>query len=204
LHEQSLVPSTAMATALIYALRTETQGSALAFSRLDRLMLTWLTRHADPSLLAQIENAPLPRQYFGDMVLALQSCFVYDDVALCLLPRAQGPDIIGEVADLLIRCEGIERVLCGAVCGDRVLLSVRTDKRGGNATQLLRTMLEGIGRGGGHAHRAGGKLMSSVSGPRVPDELQDELRTRWLKVCGVQRSRGTRLIAKRDIVGNLG
>jgi nanoRNase/pAp phosphatase (c-di-AMP/oligoRNAs hydrolase) len=202
LHEQ-MTPDTKLATALQYALKTETRGGETSYSELDRRMLNWLTHHADPELLAEIEDAPLSRDYYGDMVLALQSTFLYDDCAFCLLPRAQGPEVVGEVADLLIRCREINRVFCGTVVGGNVLISVRTAKDHGNATELLLATLEGIGHGGGHAHRAGGKIAGVCLGDRVPCEIAEELKSRWLAACNVKRQRGTRLIRKQEIVKNL-
>src|SRR5690606_28309439 len=133
----------------------------------------------------------------------LQNTFIYEDAAFCLLPRAQGPEIVGEVADLLIRCEGVHRVLCAAVCGKQVLLSVRTDAEGGDATALLLDTIRGVGRGGGHRHRAGGKLTATTAGSRVPEDLQDKLRERWLKACGLRRRRGSRLVSRREMAINL-
>lgn len=203
LREQELAPPTELATALLYAIRTETRGSETRHSQLDRAVLPWLTRRADPSLLAEIEDAPLTRGYFSDLVLALQSTFVYDDTAFCMLPHAQGPETVGELADLLARCEEVRRVLCAAVFERAVLISVRTDKDAGNATDLLRETISGLGYGGGHEHRAGGKLIASATGDQVPSDVQDDLRTRWLRACGIQRLRGSRLVAKSAIMGNL-
>ncbi len=203
LREQALIPEVPLATALLYALHTETQGGQTYYSAADRTILPWLTRFADPELLAQIENAPLSRDYYSDLVLALQRTFIYEDVAFCLLPRAEGAEIVGEVADLLIRGEGIHRVFCGAAVGRDVLVSVRTDRKGGNAAMLVDRALRGLGRGGGHEHRAGGKISNVTNGDRISDELQDELRSAWLDTCGIQRRRGTRLIRRREIVKNL-
>lgn len=203
LREQELAPPSALATALLYAIRTETRGSETRHSQLDRAVLPWLTRRADPSLLAEIEDAPLTRGYFSDLVLALQSTFVYGDTAFCMLPHAQGPETVGELADLLARCEDVRRVLCAAVFDRAVLISVRTDKEAGNATELLRETIRGMGYGGGHTHRAGGKLIAAAAGDRVPSEVQDDLRTRWLRACGIRRMRGVRMVAKSAIMGNL-
>jgi nanoRNase/pAp phosphatase (c-di-AMP/oligoRNAs hydrolase) len=203
LREQNLEPNSDLATALLYAIHSETRGGETYYSRLDRIVLPWLTRRADPSLLAEIQSAPLAPAYFVDLVLALQTTFIYDDAAFCMLPQAASPEIVGEVADLLVRREGVHRVVCAAVCHESVLLSVRTDQAGGDATQLLLDTIRGIGRGGGHTHRAGGKLSESTTGSRVPEELQEELRARWLRACGVRRVRGTRLLPKRAIVQNL-
>lgn len=204
LREQKLRPSPALATALLYAIRTETKGNEVRYSRLDRTVLLWVTELADPSQLAEIENAPLKPEYFADLALALQGTFIYGDTALCLLPRASGPEIVGEVADLLIRCEGIRRVLCGAVVHEDLLLSVRTALNSDeDASALVRHTLEGIGHGGGHRHRAGGKISASGRGPIVLELLQDELLSRWLVTCGIDRQRGSYLIARREIVENL-
>ncbi|MGE3780758.1 MAG: bifunctional oligoribonuclease/PAP phosphatase NrnA [Pirellulaceae bacterium] len=204
LREQRIEPGPKLASALLYAIRTETCGNETYHSRLDRSIIVWLTSRAEPSLLAEIENAPLSREYYGDLVLAMQSTFLYGDVAFCLLPRASGAEIVGEVADMLIRCQGVRRVLCGAVVGDAVLLSLRTSKDGEHATRLLQKTLDGLGGGGGHSHRAGGKIpVAGSRGGKVGDDLENVLRTRWLSACGIERQRGTRLVAKREIVENL-
>ncbi len=201
LREQKLEPGPRLATALLVAVRTETRGSETHYSRLDRTVLLWLSERANPSQLAEIESAPLSREYYGDLILALQSTFIYDDTALCLLPRASGPEIVGEVADLLIRCEDIWRVLCGAAVRGDLLLSVRTERDEDDAGELAQKILEGLGQGGGHRRRAGGRIPGA--GPRITEALQEELRNRWLDVCGVDRQRGSRLVARREIVENL-
>jgi nanoRNase/pAp phosphatase (c-di-AMP/oligoRNAs hydrolase) len=203
LREQQVQPGENLATALMYAMRTETQGGESSHSRLDRSIIAWLAPSANPERLSEIENAPLPRPYFGDLVLALQNTFIYDDAALCFLPTAQSAEIVGEVADLLSRCEAIEKVLCGAVIGHDLLLSVRTGKTAGNAAELVRSVVEGLGHGGGHQHRAGGKIPHVGDGQVHVDQVLNDLRARWLSACNISRQRGTRLVAKRDIVSNL-
>ena len=203
LREQQIDPGAKLATALTYAIRTETRGSETHYSALDRKIVPWLTERSEPSLLADIESAPLARDYYGDLVLAMQNTFVYDDAALCLLPRASGAEIVGEVADLLVRCEAIRRVLCGAAIGNDLLVSVRTDRDAGDAAKLLQTTLEGLGGGGGHGHRAGGKIRGVAHGTKISEDLQADLRTRWLTACNVAHGRGTRLIARHEIVENL-
>ena len=87
------------------------------------------THHADPELLAEIEDAPLSRDYYGDMVLALQSTFLYDDCAFCLLPRADWKQAMQE---------NDKRILAASYSGlsylirslaPRLCLSDRTDLR---------------------------------------------------------------------------
>jgi nanoRNase/pAp phosphatase (c-di-AMP/oligoRNAs hydrolase) len=183
LREQHIEPGPKLATALVYAMRTETRGCETHHSELDNSVLVWLTERAEPALLAEIENAPLSRRYFADLAAAMSETVVYDDTAFCMLPHAAGPEIVGEVADLLIRCHGIHRALCAAVVDDDLLLSARTQRDSENACHLLQRTLDGIGGGGGHAHRAGGKIPRVNGDRRRVDKLHKEVRQRWLAAC---------------------
>ena len=91
-------------------------------------------------------------------------------------------------------------MLCGAVVGDAMLLSLRTGKDEEHAAKLLQRTLEGLGGGGGHSHRAGGKIPHVR---KIGEDLENDLRMRWLTACGVDRQRGTRLVPRREIVENL-
>ena len=144
----------------------------------------------------------MSRAYYGDLAMGLQSTYVYGDTALCLLPRAEGAEIVGEMADLLVRCRELKRVLSGAIVDGNLLISVRT-KGPDDATQLVQAVLEGRGSGGGHEHRAGGKIPNVGANGLINRPLKQELRARWLKVCGIPQLRGKALIQRREIMENL-
>ncbi len=200
LREQGIDPGPKLATAMLYAMRTETCGYETRYSALDREMLTWLTEFGEPEVLAEIASAPLTRDYFADLLLALQNTFLYDDVAICFLPRAGGAEIVGEVADMLVRCYDVHNVLCAAIIDGDLLVSARTKRDADSAVLMLQRTLEGLGGAGGHLHRAGGKIADLDRRSKQTEELFDELRSRWLAVCGAKRKRGSRLIARRQIV----
>lgn len=198
LREQNIFPSTRLATALMYGIHTETAGFETSHSQTDRRALRWLTGFANPDWLAEIQNAPLPREYFTDLVLALQNTFLYDGAAFCLLPKVSGPEVVGEVADLIIRCKDVAYALCAGAWEADALVSIRTKPGTRSAARLAAETLRGLGHSGGHEHRAGGKIADLRTG-QITESLEDELRQRWLNACNVERTRGTRLIAPRDI-----
>lgn len=202
LREQHIDPGPALATALTYAIRTDATGLR-GFSAADHRAMRWLSLRADHQKLTDIENAPLQPDYYADLLLAMQNTFVYDDAALCFLPRAGGSEIIAEVADLLIRHRDLTRVMVGGVVGGDLLVSVRAKAGSGDASDLVAKSLKGLGHGGGHRQRAGGKVSNIARGERVSEDLQSELRNRWLGVCGVDAQRGSRLVPKREILENL-
>ncbi len=200
LREQKVEPEKLLATGLLYAVRTETLGRHRPYTRTDRGVVSWLAERADHQLLTEIQNAPLPPEYFDQLLRALASAFLYGSVGVCFMPEAGGPEIVGEVADLLIRCTGVERVLCGAKIDDDLVLSSRATAAGGDATALLEKTLGGLGPCGGHQARAGGKVAAGEEGRVITQELLDEVKGRWLEVCGVKEGRGNRLVARRDVM----
>ncbi len=106
------------------------------------------------------------------------------------------------MADLIVRCEGVNCVLCAAGVQGDVLLSARAETA--DAADLLRQTLAGKGHGGGHRERAGGRIPGEVTNGAVATSMGDTLRRQWLQACGVVRGRGTRLVPKREIFENLG
>jgi nanoRNase/pAp phosphatase (c-di-AMP/oligoRNAs hydrolase) len=202
LREQGVEPDPDLATAFAYAIRTEACGHQPPLTRTDRAVLSWLSARADHEKLSAIANAPLRRGYFGDLLLALENTFVYDDCAVCWLPRAEGAETVGELADLLIRCEQIRRALAAAHLEDAIVLSARSAPGAGDAAEVLQSAVEGLGHGGGHEHRAGGKVWLADREGGV-DASFAEIKRRWLQACGASSERGTRLVARRDILEHL-
>lgn len=177
--EQHIAPSQQLATAIWYALRTETCAYESRYSQLDRDVLLWATCYGSPSMLAEIENAPLTRRYFSDLKQAIESTQIWNDTAFCWLAQPQGVEVVGEVADLIVRCVDVDQMLCGTIIKDDAYLSARTSPRGGDATDLLLETIQDLGSGGGHVHRAGGNIVNA----RLRFEehaLADRLRSRWL------------------------
>ncbi|MBN2446694.1 MAG: DHH family phosphoesterase, partial [Phycisphaerae bacterium] len=163
-------------------------------------LVGWLSERADHQALADIEHAPLARAYYEEMMLALGSTFIYGDTAVCFLPHAGNAEIVGELADLLIRCADVRRVLCGAVVTGQVIVSARTSREGGDAVRLLTPALKGLGHWGGHPNRAGGRIASDGDGGEVTQGILEEVKGRWLRACGVSETRGMRLVTKRKVL----
>lgn len=196
-------PSTELSTAMVYAIRTETRGCETAHTALDCSAVAWLSALANPSLIAEIESAPLPVDYFENLAMALQNTQLFGDTAFCLLPQAAAAETVGEVADLLIRGMETKRVLCAVVMNDQLLVSVRTDRDDEDSARLVQQTLLGWGRGGGHQHRAGGKVSSLRQLNLGGKKLRNELLARWLVACGSDASSPSWLVDRGEIARNL-
>lgn len=194
LRDQGVILRPKLATALAYAIRTEVAGGSVAFSSLDREMLSWISRCARSDLLAEIEEAPLPKRYFTDLTRALANTILHGDCAFCMLPVVNAPETVSEVSDLLCRCEGIDAVLCCGRFDDSVKLSARTRRKSSrSATALVGEIVGELGHSGGHGHRAGGIIRLNDRTAKHAWFTQ-ELRKRWISACGTEGESATPLV----------
>ncbi len=83
----------------------------------------------------------------------------HGDVVISILGEMERPDMAAEVADLLLRLEGVRWVICLGLFDSRVVISVRNDGPGGHAGRLVRLIVGKTGTAGGHDSMAGGRIL---------------------------------------------
>jgi nanoRNase/pAp phosphatase (c-di-AMP/oligoRNAs hydrolase) len=203
LMEQNLNPPRRLATALLYGIETELSGYPRESSALDDSALLYLYPLADKDRLARIRNARLPQTYFGCLLQALQSSFIYDRLIISWVNDLPQPELAAEVVDFLIRCEDIDWAVCAGVWQDKLLLSVRAAVPDAEAGTMLRQVVGDLGRAGGHDRRAGGTIPLASTAPSAIEQVQAELRRRLLKALDIDECRGQRLVPRREMLQNL-
>src|SRR5262249_26674851 len=144
--EQDVPLPPRVATALLYGIETELAGYPREASELDDSALIYLYPLADKDLVAQIRNARLPQSYFGCLVQALQSSFIYDRLIVSWINDLPQPELAAEVADFLMRFEEVEWALAAGVYQDKLILSLRTSAEHAKAGELLRQVVGRLGR----------------------------------------------------------
>lgn len=146
------------ATAIVYAVRTET----LEFSREtpgpDRTLYDHFFTLADKRVLGKILRPRLPVSYFRTLQEAMGNLEIVDSLVVCSLGDVEQPDIVPEIADLLLRLEGATWSLCSGFHEERIYCSIRTSNPRADAARLMQRILGNRGKGGGHAMVAGGWL----------------------------------------------
>lgn len=203
LTEQDVPIPEKVATALLYAIETELTGFPREAGPADDAALLQLYPLADKDLIARIRNARLPHSHFECLLQALQSSFIYDRLIISWVDDLPQPEQAAEVVDFLIRFEEVDWAVCGGVCGDRLVLSVRAARSDAKAGEVLRQVVGKLGRAGGHDRRAGGCIDLTSTAPSAVDELQGELRRRFLKALKIDDARGQRLVPLREMLQNL-
>jgi nanoRNase/pAp phosphatase (c-di-AMP/oligoRNAs hydrolase) len=201
--EQNLALPPRLATGLAYGIETELGGYPREASELDEGALIYLYPLADKDLLARIRNARLPQSYFGTLVQALQSSFIYDRLIVSWINELPQPELAAEVADFLMRFEEIDWAVAGGVYEDKLILSVRSSAPTAKAGDVLRKVVGNMGRAGGHDRRAGGTVYLTSTAPSHVEEVRAEVRRRLLKALHIEECRGQRLVSRKEMLQNL-
>jgi nanoRNase/pAp phosphatase (c-di-AMP/oligoRNAs hydrolase) len=172
-------PTHAEATALIYAIRSETQDFAREFTGRDKAIYDHFFPQANHRLLARIQSPRLPLTYFANLHDALENLESVDTLVISHLGRVEQPDIVPEIADLLLRLEGKTWALCTGFYQDRLYLSIRTTNGRAEAGSLMHRLLGRRGKGGGHGRTAGGWVdLSKIQDGEARRTLQREIGAR--------------------------
>jgi nanoRNase/pAp phosphatase (c-di-AMP/oligoRNAs hydrolase) len=130
-----------------------------------------------------IERAQVPAEYFRSFDIALRAARVYHNVVIAYIGQMDYPDLAAEMADILLRLEGIRWAFCMGAFHGELVLSVRTRGRRGGAGRLAQNMVEGRGTAGGHGAMAGGHL--PLAG-EDPEQVATQLGQRALQLLKVE------------------
>jgi len=166
LQNVGLEPNQQLATALFYGIKTDTMGLSREASPADAAAYFYLHPKIDPDALIEIERAQVPLDYFKIFAMALRSAYIYQDAIISYIGPMAYPDMVAEIADVLLRLEGSEWIICMGTYNNTLILSVRTRNRKGGAGRLAQAVVGKEGVAGGHGTMAGGQIMLAGRNPK--------------------------------------
>lgn len=166
------------ATALVYAIRSETQDFGREYSSIDKAVYDYLHPIADIRALARIQTPKLPLSYYRVLHQSLHRLESVGSLVVSHVGAVEQADIVPEIADLMLRLQGMTWSMCTGVFDGRLYLSIRTTNSRADAGRLMRRLLGRKGKGGGHGMMAGGWISLDKTGPGGLEALQDSLAAR--------------------------
>ena len=152
-----------LATGLFYALRSETRDLGREATDAERDAYLFLVPLVDHKTLSKISHPKVPREHFTALDRALRSARVFGNVVAADLGELSYPDLVAEIADLLLGFDRAKFVLCGGRFGSKAFLSLRTDASESRAGTLMREIIDTQGAAGGHGTMAGGRPHEPVN-----------------------------------------
>jgi len=185
---------TKLASILFYAIKSETQDLGRDWIRADRDAYLHLLPLANNRILYKITHPKVPRDYFHSYNRAIENSKIYEDVLVFNLFGVDNPDIVAEMADFLLRVEGIEIVLGLGNYNNEEIISLRTSSSELNAGEIILAVVGELGTAGGHHMTAGGQIRPMAANGALQRELEATLTRRLQAFLNRQPSRGKALI----------
>jgi nanoRNase/pAp phosphatase (c-di-AMP/oligoRNAs hydrolase) len=187
---------TDLATALVYGIRSDTQDLGRETCQADIDAYLTLYPAANKRMLGRILSAPLPDSYFQLFARALNSAEICGPAIVANVGDTDNPDMIGEVADLLIRKENTDRVLCCGYHDGKALFSIRIADPHINAGQIARHTAGRTGTGGGHSGFAGGQIpMGNGDAANEWEETLRSLTDRFKRAVKINQCTPSKLVS---------
>ena len=185
---------TDVATALYYGIKSETQDLARETREVDARVYRQLAEIADRKLVSRIENERVPREYFVEIVTAIQAARVHGSLVVSRLGPVRFPDMVAEMADYLMR---YERATWSCVLGehrDLLYLSLRTNDETADAGIVMKAAVDGLGSGGGHLTMAGGQVPLEGLSEKERVARTNQVVAQWLAAMGAADTPGENLV----------
>jgi nanoRNase/pAp phosphatase (c-di-AMP/oligoRNAs hydrolase) len=164
-----------LSTAFLYALKSETRDLGRESGPEEKAAYIELLQTSDLARLYAISHPKLGREHFLAVDRALRSAVCWGELLAVNLGALDYPDLVAEVADLMLPYEKSRWVLCVGQHDGSVYLSMRTDRTDASAGSLIRRVVGARGAAGGHGMVAGGRLFAEVRDDESLKLLYDDL-----------------------------
>lgn len=191
---QCVTIGTKLATALFYAIKSETQDLGREANSPDRNAYLRLFPLTNKKLLYEITNPKLTKEYFLTFNTAVKNTRIYGKVLIANLKKVIFPELVAEMADYFLRLENIETTLCIGFYASEMILSIRTTRHDLNMGEVIKRVVAGIGTAGGHGMMAGGKIDDIPGDLEAAGEIERTVVERFLGEFNLNNVKSSTLV----------
>ena len=138
------------ATAMLYAIKSDTLFFARQTNRLDLEAFSFLYPLADPALIRKMEGAEITIERLEHVTRALATSRLRNQVLSAFLGETSREDFIPYTADFLLQVENVKWTIVSGIVGGQLILSVRNLGYSRNAGEFVKANFADIGSAGGH------------------------------------------------------
>ena len=184
-----------VATGLYYGLHSDTNGLLRSFTGYDLEQAANYVEGIDWEALTEIVGAVMTSETF-EVIHRVTDEDLYEVRGTYKFANAgtlnsKNRSAVPQVADLLLREEGIEGVVVAGIDMDEAIIfgSVRYSGSRFTAEEIAAKIAEGVGSGGGHVEMGGfqvqpGVLVDTINRKSTQEALIDSIKERYFSVVG--------------------
>src|SRR5947207_2372294 len=175
------------ATAMLYAIKSDTLFFNRQTNRVDLEAFSYLYPLADAALIRKMEGAEITLDRLDYVMRAYRGGTLVEQVFCAFLGPSLREDFIPYVADFFLQLEDVKWTIIAGVVNESLVVSVRTLRYTKNAGAFVRRFFADIGSSGGHRAMAKavvpmralrvkfGDLPGEMIGPELQDLARDFL-----------------------------
>jgi nanoRNase/pAp phosphatase (c-di-AMP/oligoRNAs hydrolase) len=138
------------ATAMLYAIKSDTLFFNRQANRVDIEAFSYLYPLADAALIRKMEGAEITTERLDYVLKAKQHGRMQEQVFCAFLGTTPREDFIPYVADFYLQLENVKWTIVSGIVNDSLIMSVRNLGYSRNAGEFVRKYFADIGSAGGH------------------------------------------------------
>ncbi len=138
------------ATALLYAIKSDTLFFNRQANRVDLEAFSFLYPLADAALIRKMEGAEITVERLNYVMKAHQGGRMSEQVFCSFLGTAPREDLIAYVADFFLQLEDVKWTIVSGIVNENLVMSVRNLGYSRNAGEFVRKFFSDVGSAGGH------------------------------------------------------
>src|SRR6202521_4033701 len=142
------------ATAMLYAIKSDTLFFNRQTNRVDLEAFSYLYPLADATLIRKMEGAEITPERLEYVIRAYRSGTLVDQVFCAFLGPSAREDFIPYVADFFLQLEDVKWTVIAGIVNDSLVVSVRNLGYSKNPGEFARRFFADIGSAGGHRSMA--------------------------------------------------
>ena len=188
------------ATAMLYAIKSDTLFFNRQANRVDLEAFSYLYPLADAAMIRKMEGAEITMDRLEYVLKAKQNGRMVEQVFCSFIGVSPREDFIPYVADFYLQLEDVKWTIVAGIVNDSLVMSVRNLGYGRNAGEFVRKYFADIGSAGGHRSMA--KAVVPLRGFRdkfgnlQADEFTDKVLGLALEFLHEHQTADKRLVVK--------
>lgn len=176
----AIEPEINVATALLYAIMTDTDNLVRSNNFLDLEMFYWLYKLSDLTKIKHLRMNEIGLSDLEAYTRALQNIEIYG--ATCFVDIGDCNDsLLGTISDMVFTIEHVDIIVSYANRSDGIKLSIRSGDKQIKANNLVNFIIDNHGTGGGHDEMAGGFITREEIGLLQNKNFDTYVRYRTIK-----------------------
>jgi nanoRNase/pAp phosphatase (c-di-AMP/oligoRNAs hydrolase) len=147
-------PSPRLATALFYAIKTDTDNFVRPTVDRDMIAFRYLYDYANMNIIKKIESSEITRRMLSQLQKAMQQVQFVNQIAVVHMGVVRKPDTLVQTADFFLKMAEATWSIAAGIYQNRLIVVFRNAGFRRNAGKMARKLFGDVGSAGGHKDSA--------------------------------------------------